>query len=467
MRIRRIGTLIIVVACGAGALASVASAQSEDRSPTTSEFSYFEAELVTEPEEFDAETLAHILDLRETYGLSVDPAFVDRIHADPMSVGARRSPDGLLSSLWFTEEEAAHAQLRAAAKWVGGKVDAFAVAQLDGYTATVVEPDASITLLCAKCDPVKVKVDAQKALDVVEPYELSVRTVEFSATELVQQANKLSESLQELDVPHGVNADLASNQVVLHVADSDASRIPVELSANVVVEGGFKLVEPDTDKDDLLPFNLVEGGQYISGPTNALSSGFAVQNGFGTFILTAGHYSFPNLCAGVNGIWVQGGVNLGFMSASCEYGGDSDGALISTFGHRTNWGRVHWRSTDNHQVTFGVTTQNLINQTVCQTGWNTTGPSGDLNTISRCGVVSSTTSTSPCTGNSPAWTAALGAANYRRAGGDSGAGVIWPTGYGFGAAGTHSCQGFNGGTQGAIFSRFSVMANQWGLSITP
>ena len=37
--------------------------------------------------------------------------------------------------------------------------------------------------------------------------------------------------------------------------------------------------------------------------------------------------------------------------------------------------------------------------------------------------------------------------------------------YGFGAAGLHSCQGF-GGT-GAIFSRYSVMASKWGLSLSP
>ena len=45
--------------------------------------------------------------------------------------------------------------------------------------------------------------------------------------------------------------------------------------------------------------------------------------------------------------------------------------------------------------------------------------------------------------------------------------VIWPTIYGYGAAGSHSCQNFSGGNQGAVFSQFSVAAAQWNLTISP
>ena len=61
--------------------------------------------------------------------------------------------------------------------------------------------------------------------------------------------------------------------------------------------------------------------------------------------------------------------------------------------------------------------------------------------------------------------ATFGVAGYLRNGGDSGAGVYWPTGFGFGAAGLHSRR-ISGPTPG-VFSRFSVIASTWGLQMSP
>lgn len=127
---------------------------------------------------------------------------------------------------------------------------------------------------------------------------------------------------------------------------------------------------------------------------------------------------------------------------------------------------MHWTSSDwGHTITFGVTTQSLTGQTVCQTGATTTGLTGDLNISGRCGIVTAMTALNPCSGPSFPWTTSFGQANYMRGGGDSGAAVVWPTYYGYGAAGIHSCQGNteNSGT----FTRYSVIANTWGLTLSP
>jgi hypothetical protein len=372
----------------------------------------------------------------------------------------------MLAGIVLASHELEHAYRRAAAEWAGGKVDEYAYQFVIGYAGTSVQPDATVVLYCAGCAVTETDQAVKLAVDIDEPYTLSVRNVRYSLDDLLAAGEAASASLSHAGVTNGGAVDVDGNSVTVHVPRDAVKAAQEMLAGPVVVVGDYVEVAPDVNKNDALGYNLVEGGQYITSGSTALTSGFAVQSAYGPFILTAGHYSYPSVCAGSGNTWSQGGLAMGTMTSACGYGGSIDGALITTFGFRNNYGGVHWYSYDYvHKVTFGVTNHALVNQTVCQTGATTTGMTGDEQVFNRCGTVSSLASGSPCGGASPAWTLGLGAASYLRAPGDSGAGVVWPTGYGFGAAGTHSCVGFGG--VGAIFSRFSVMANQWGLTITP
>jgi hypothetical protein len=153
--------------------------------------------------------------------------------------------------------------------------------------------------------------------------------------------------------------------------------------------------------------------------------------------------------------------------AACNFEGRFDAALISTYGYRANWGRVHWRLNDGaHAVTFGVTTQSLVNKTVCQTGVATTGISGELALFTRCGIVTSVHSAPTIDGDDgELFHVTFGRANYASALGDSGAAVVWPTAYGFGAAGIHHGKISVGGDP--LFSLWTVLANDWNLFLSP
>lgn len=454
-------TACIVIA--AGSVVGVANAQ--EPAPGADARTYLQVESVLEPETVGSDELDHIVDLRKAYGLKADREFVADLYLNPAKHDAERSALYLLGNVLFTPEEREHAFRRAAAEWVGDKVDQLAFDALPDYAGTVVNSDASITLRCSACDLLETSRWISDSLNVSEPYELTVERVALSDKELHALASSTTAMLDAQGIINSGAIDLMTNTVTIHLPDS-AAHLADSLGDHITVEFGFEEVEPDINKNQAHGYNLVEGGQYITGASTALTSGFAVQSGYGPFILTAGHYSYPSVCASPGSTWSQGGSTLGIMTTACQYGGNRDGALITTSGYRNNWGRIHWTGTDDaHPVTFGVTTHNLLNQTVCQTGVATTGMNGNSAIAARCGLVSSMSSRSPCGGASPAWLFTLGAVSYVRAPGDSGAGVVWPTGYGFGAAGTHSCVGF-GGT-GAIFSRFSVMANAWGLTVSP
>ena len=471
--------LAIAVGCtlvGFGGFSSTGASAtdlSEDRSVGEME-SYLSMRPVQEPVALsDPTTFSHVQDLRKAYGLSTSAEFVHRLHSDPKAFGGMSSSAGLLGGIVISAEELPHAYLRAAAEWVGGKVDEFAYDSVPGYAGTSVWPDATVVLYCSSCIVRETETEIRSTVQVDEPFTISVQSVAYSLADLQKFGESATETLLGLGVRSGGAVDVDTNSVTLHVPADSLELARKLLPAVVKVAGDFIEVAPDVNKNDALGYNLIEGGQYITSDPSplrpngtALTSGFAVQSAYGPFILTAGHYTYPAVCAEPGYTWRQGGLALGTMTAACGYGGAVDGALITTYGFRNNYGGVHWYSYDYvHRVTFGVTNHALVNQTVCQTGATTTGMTGDQQIYNRCGIVSSLSSGSPCGNASPAWTMSLGAASYVRASGDSGAGVVWPTGYGFGAAGTHSCVGFSG--TGAIFSRFSVMASQWGLTITP
>jgi hypothetical protein len=460
-----VGVLLATFAGYAGATASdgITPATGSESGEWDAHERYLEHSLVTEPEQLTDEEVRHISNLRESYGLRTDAAFIRSLYSNPSAHQARISLHSLLAGILYTPDEEQQVYRRAAAEWVGAQVDLIAVDHVSNYAGTFIEPTGVVSLRCAPCDPEEVTL-LRASLDVDEQYELHAKDVKYSMDELHATAEKLSSDLHARGISHGGSISVERNRTEMFIENS-GSDVGIEIPPSVTVEGDFVEETPDVDKNDPIVYGLVIGGQYITGSGTALTSGFAVEGAYGPFILTAGHYAYPSICTGEGDDWFQGGSRLGVMSSACQYGGDADGALISTFGHRVNWGRIHYTSTDwDEPVTFGVSTHSLEGQTVCQTGASTTGMSGDLNTSSRCGNVISTAASSPCGGANPAWTFSLGRASYLRNSGDSGAGVVWPTIYGFGAAGTHSCIGFN--STGAIFSRYSVMANKWGLSLT-
>jgi hypothetical protein len=410
--------------------------------------------------------LDHEIELRRQYGLSTDRERVRALHGDPRQFAAVRSHTDMFGSLLLGQDEVAAAVERAEVEYHGSEADLWAQRTLgDRYAGSFVE-GTHIVLQCAGCDPHALRSDVDGAgLHEVLRGRVMVRPVTYSGRELDEREARVAAYLQAHGIPsNGTTTDIVHNTVRLFVGPASEAAIDRELENIQRVAGGPLEIEHgagdtsrDLDKDDAIAFLLVEGGQVI-GKTPAgqdCTSGFAVQNGFGPFIMTAGH------CGGVNQAWFQGGAQLG-VAAATQDSGSFDAALITTFNFRNNWGRIHVDSTDwSHPVTFGVSTQSLINQTVCTSGFVTTGLDGLANPSTRCGVVSSLTFRP-----SGPYDAAFGVANYRRNHGDSGAGVYWPTGFGFGAAGLHS-RGIAEAPTPGVFSRFSVIASAWGLQMSP
>ncbi len=140
--------------------------------------------------------------------------------------------------------------------------------------------------------------------------------------------------------------------------------------------------------------------------------------------------------------------------------------MITTAGVRNNWGRVHWTYSEwDLPVTFLALSHQYAGNTVCQTGRTTTGITGNLNLTNRCGIVQTTAYTPQYSGSDGAYYPAFGYATYQRAGGDSGAAVIFPTIYGAGAVGIHG--GPHHTTQQGVFSRMQLIASEWGLELSP
>jgi hypothetical protein len=269
----------------------------------------------------------------------------------------------------------------------------------------------------------------------------------------------------------GSYVDIPGNRVVLEVpvehveqaraALASLSRKPVavEIATGSVQDDGLR-------KDQPLGFGLVEGGQAIgrSATQPICTSAFAVYNGYGPFILTAGH------CALGLGpeTWSQGGSRLGTLAAR-NVSGTYDAALISTHGARAIVGRYH-RTYDDFAapVTFAVTSHNLVGQTVCQSGMRTTGLTGNANLTARCGTVQTVAYRPIVPGYT--YTAASGRATYRACSGDSGSAVVWPTIYGYGGAGIHKGSNKPPGetcSNDAFFTRLPVVMNAWGLTLQP
>jgi hypothetical protein len=306
-----------------------------------------------------------------------------------------------------------------------------------------------------------------------EGVNLKVQAVRRTAAELQMSSSEAAKALDGAGIQRfGGEIDLSLNQLHVSVSPADLAQAQELLAPEILVSGDLLEAVPDVNKSFDLGFNVVEGGQMIGQTTasNAVTSAFAVQNGYGPFILTAAHAMDAGVglgpCSNLGAPWYQGGRLMGTASF-CYYGGSLEIGGISTYGVRSNFGTVHYTSTDDmHQITFPVLNQNLFGQTVCQTGKTTTGTTGNLNLTGRCGTVQTLAARPNYTRpGSPAFTYSFGSVTYLHDGGDSGAAVVWPTGYGFGAAGIHS-GGFASGGNG-LFTQYSNAANSLGLTLSP
>lgn len=413
----------------------------------------------------DAE-LEHELELRAAYGLSTEREHVVALHRSPARFRAQRSRDGMFAALLLAEDELPLAVERAEVEYHGEAGEAWARDALGPAFAGAFVLGRRLVIQCAGCEPRALEAAlADAELPTPLRGRIEVRAVEHSLDALTAAETRLAAFLAAERLPHnGTTVDVVGDRVELRVTTAQAPGVERRRDELVGVAGVPLVVvhdrgdgQLDLNKNQALGYALVEGGQAIgtSPGSAACTSGFAVQSGFGPFILTAGH------CTGLDQPWYQGGALLGYARAT-QNSGSFDAALITTYNIRNNWGRVHVSTFDDaHPVTFGVTTHGLLNQTVCQTGFVTTGMDGLSAPSTRCGVVTSLTYRP-----AGAYNATFGRATYVRNHGDSGAAVYWPTGYGFGAAGLHS-RSVNEAASPGIFSRFSVVASAWGLTVSP
>ena len=383
----------------------------------------------------------------------------------PVELGALRSSHHIVGGLPFLPSEVESVYLRALAEWSAVAVDAWASVELGDTYGGVIVDRAHVILLCDRCDldPENVK----RGLGLDDITQLSIQRDSPSVDSLLRVQDAYQDDLDRDGIAFSSTVDLRSGHVVFLV--ELPRQAPTPDSELVEVRDGFQPVWGNVDKDSALGFNLVEGGQKIvSNASTAATSGFAVQSAFGPFILTAGHaVGTSPPCNGVGNTWTQGGLALG-VAATCQFGGSIDAALISTYGYRNNIGRVHYTSSDHlHPITFPWTVQAISGATVCQTGFRTTGISGNDAVVNRCGVVDSILA-NPRTGHaSPPTTASYGHANYWCQSGDSGASIVWPTAFGFGAVGIHSAGAPTSGAFNCYFTRFDLIAQMWGLSLSP
>lgn len=410
------------------------------------------------------EVVAHVARVRALLGLPSDGRTVRRL-VSGAHPEARWYPT--LFSLPLTPGEVPVAMARQRLQERGGEVDRAAMAALgDAYGGSWIEPggpDGAGRIVVATADP-----DRALPAALAGDESVAVVAVARSLDELRSETDGIERRLVAAGVASGgIAVDEVANEIVVHVADVDAALghpglADVVARPHVRFEEGGR-VERQVDKDDALIYLVVEGGQAI-GPTDeeVCTSGFAVQSGYGPFILTAGH------CGSYVGEpWRQGGRALGEV-AVMHPTGSFDGMLITTASVRYNRGRLHITSADYYEPVGFITPGDQINFIVCNTGFASTGMSGDLGAYTRCGAISSRTY-DPGTG----YNATFRLADYRSLPGDSGAGIYRSTIYGISAEGVHTgCLASAPGVCAsnpyrAFYSYLPIIRDHWGLSLSP
>jgi hypothetical protein len=305
---------------------------------------------------------------------------------------------------------------------------------------------------------------------------IAVEEVAKSLEQLETERQQIENRAVRGKIPFaGTYVDERANEVVLSVPDVEspaAQGLARSVEARLELGSGEDL---QINKDQPLGYQVVEGGQQLEAQVNAdlrfkiCTSGFAVQSGYGPFILTAGH------CGYLGERWFQGGPTLGIASArnwpTVDVGAsrDFDALLISTHGYRNNAGRVHISTNNDFSPVNFLSQGDAVGMVVCQTGWASTGLDG-LQSSKRCGAISAT-NWDPGEG----WNPSLRIADYKSLDNDSGAAVYQDTYYGRAAEGIHrgcitvgtgsSCRTYP--RYGAQYSYMPIIVWNWALALSP
>lgn len=422
---------------------------------------------VTVPEALDDRTLQHILILRELWGIPASADYVNGLYADPSGHGALRSARAMFANLLITSDDLpdviAHADLewrsQALPGWAKGELgDQFAGSYLHGGEAVV---------LCVGCDAEAVR-NAALASDLSRELteRIRVRQATTSLAHLEDLQARVAAFVNARGAKmNGTGVRMVENDVIVRLGASSPSDLVSRLRAEFVGEPLAIVLDPGdseflVDKDQPIIYGIVEGGQAIqqdgSEESFDCTSGFSVDSAtYGPFMMTAGH------CIGtLTEQWNQGGSILG-LASNAQVSGILDAALITTYGYRSSLGRVHFNSTNwFDSVTFVPPDYDFLAEgvTVCQTGAQWTGVTGDSNPSTRCGAVSSVTWDL----GSP-FSAYFIAADFLSQQGDSGGAVVWPTEFGMGAVGMVSQGDVN--TNYRISTRVDAALYVWSLSL--
>jgi len=433
------------------------------------------------PEQAPAGDLAHVLEIRQQLGLRSDEAWVSTMEAAAPDGHSRANLFGIAA----TEAEAKviedYVSFAGRAGRAQAHLDALKLAGGAG-SAIVATPDGPTVRYYFKAGSVPDKESVARFFSRDELPRVSLESVRYSGDELETTVHEISRQLNRSGTPNGgvsintienrVDVELPEDQTAVRtsiVAAYPADKVAVVAGAAMETEllaGPYKNELPGYD---LMFAGLAIGTSALAstGSAPGCTSGFAVQSGFGPFILTAAH------CVGAAGqSWYQGGMKFGQATGTeTDYLTDGvDAALITTFGWRPTRSRLHEDYIDWYQPVTFIAGNSPVGSPVCNYGYKTTGMSGLQNSTDRCGTVTSLCADPP---DLPGSNGCYHRANFRADHGDSGSAIAFPTGYGFGAEGLISNCALYPGTSNCAtpfriyFSSMAPIASRWGLQLSP
>lgn len=266
----------------------------------------FELIDVTEPEPLEDAELRHVVDLRRAFGLAADPAVVKQMHEDPVRFSAVRSSTGMFGYLLVTPSELDDLNIRAEIEWQTQSVTKSVEDALGDAYAGLFFEGTELVVQCVGCGTASAAEQIGLS-SFPQPLKehTEIRAVKYSLKYLNELESRVADYLRDTEVAtNGLGVFIMSNRIEVNSnpqSPKDLERSLAEQfgSEPVVVVPESGVTRPFVDKDDDLIYGIVEGGQAIigDGMSEPCTSGFAVQGGFGPFMLTAGHcfqnYYFP------------------------------------------------------------------------------------------------------------------------------------------------------------------------------
>jgi DNA-binding transcriptional ArsR family regulator len=395
------------------------------------------------------EELSHARELREFLGFRADREYVRSLHARPVETDAVEAESSDLAGLVMTRAEAKQMALRNYLQLRSHVVErwarAYAPERYAGYYMAAGAAPSGTLLYVRFVDATRGDLLAARAqLPGVLRSSVEIEDAEESLAELEVRADTVDAvlaPLREQGLTTGLDLDEREGRISVFVAPEHADRADevrrLITDERVAIEFGEDA--PTWLKNETYTYGLVVGGQLIRGPNYDdygqvqsfnCTSGFAAYGYYGPFMLTAGH------CYLLNGMTYQGSLPLGPVKALNGTGINAsfDAALISTYGYRVNWGRVHVNKNDfAHQITGATPLDgDKIGDLVCSTGATSTGVTGLLRPNTRCGAV---TERQRRPSYFPQAARKYRVANVTSLNGDSGGAVYWDTIFGYLATG--------------------------------